>query len=186
MRPQLLPPSADACPVCAVEHEPSAPHNAQSLYYQMRFQGLHGRWPTWADAVAHCDERTRGLWRAALRDRGAWSEPLPGVDVIAEPLAESLHQLVAVGSEPVTVRMSDVSPASQPGESEVDALLIAWRGYRVACYGDQQLGATQERECRQAFLSGVHWRNELGSASLGCDPDAMRDALRKLLTEGGE
>lgn len=103
MSMQLLPPPKDSCPVCAFAHESSAPHNAQTMYYRMRFYGARGRWPTWADAIAHCDERTRGLWRAALRDRGAWSEPPPGVDVIAEPLAESLHQLVEVGSGSIVV-----------------------------------------------------------------------------------
>lgn len=103
MNMQLLPPSDDKCPVCAVEHEPSEPHNAQSLYYQMRFHGLHGRWPTWADAIAHCDEWTREVWRAAMRNHGSWSAPPPGVDVIAEPVAESLHQLVELGSEPLVI-----------------------------------------------------------------------------------
>lgn len=180
----LLPPPEGSCPVCAVWHGPHAPHNAQSLYYQMRFNGLHGRSATWADAVAHCDERTRDAWRVELAKRGAWSEPLSDEAVIAEPVAESLHQMVAVGSGPVAVRMSDVSPVSQPGESEVDALLIAWRKYRMACYGDQQLGSQQERECRQAFLSGAHWLNERCGASLTHDPDAIRAALRKLLVGG--
>ena len=112
MSMQLLPPPPDVCPVCAVKHESTAPHNAQSLYYQMRFHGLHGRWPTWADAVAHCDARARDLWRVALTDRGAWSEPPRGVDVIAEPLAESLHQLVEVGSEPIVVAI----PSAEGGQ----------------------------------------------------------------------
>lgn len=100
---QLLPPAKDNCPVCAFAHAAEQPHNAATMYYQTRFQGLHGRWPTWADAIAHCDERIRVLWWAALQDRGLWTEPPSGVDVIAEPLAESLHQLVEVGAEPIVV-----------------------------------------------------------------------------------
>lgn len=184
MSMQLLPPSEDKCPVCAVEHEPTAPHNAQSLYYQMRFTGLHGRSATWADAVAHCDERTRDAWRVELVKRGAWSEPPPGVDVIAEPVAESLHQLVDVGSEPITARMPEPPGDDSPGETERDELLAAWREYRTACYGDQRLPTAQERECRQAFLSGIHWMNARCGASLAHDPDAVLAALRKLLVGG--
>lgn len=48
----LLPPPPGTCPICAVKHDPTWPHNAQSLYYQYRFYGIRGRWPTWADAAA--------------------------------------------------------------------------------------------------------------------------------------
>jgi hypothetical protein len=68
------------------------PHDAQSLYYQYRFYGVRGRWPTWADAVAHCAPEVQADWRAALEDRGAWSEPPNGEEPIADPPAESFHQ----------------------------------------------------------------------------------------------
>lgn len=71
----LLPCAKDVCQACAVDHKPEDPHNQQSLYYQYCFFGQHGRWPTWKDAIAHCDERTRQLWEHALRHRGCWSEP---------------------------------------------------------------------------------------------------------------
>lgn len=74
----IVPPPKDACQICAVKHPPDQPHNAQSLYYQMAFQGIVGRPPTWADAIAHCDERLRKAWQAALREKQAWTEPPAG------------------------------------------------------------------------------------------------------------
>ena len=73
---QLIPPHADACPVCAHRpaHREDEPHNLQSLYYQYAFYGEHGRWPTWADAMAHCSEDIRRTWETLLRERGAWNE----------------------------------------------------------------------------------------------------------------
>lgn len=58
------------CPLCAVAHEPGQPHNMDSLAYQYKFYDEHGRWPTWADAMAHCSEEVKGYWRAALEERG--------------------------------------------------------------------------------------------------------------------
>lgn len=89
----LLPPKAGTCPICATKHEPEMPHNCQSLYYQYRFYGIRGRWPTWADAVAHCEDRMRSHWERELRARGAWSEPAAG-EPIADPPAESVCQAV--------------------------------------------------------------------------------------------
>jgi hypothetical protein len=66
----LLPPAPDKCPACAVEHEPGEPHNLQSLFYQCWFHGQHGRWPTWADAMAHCDDETRAEWTRHLLAAG--------------------------------------------------------------------------------------------------------------------
>ena len=86
----LLPPAEGKCPVCAVEHAPELPHNAQSLYYQYRFYGVRGRWPTWADAVAHCEPELREAWKQELISRGAWTEPEG--DPIADPPAESINQ----------------------------------------------------------------------------------------------
>ena len=60
---------------CAIHHAPDQPHNAQTLQYQYTFYARHDRWPTWADAMAHCSKGTRELWEEALRERGAWSEP---------------------------------------------------------------------------------------------------------------
>lgn len=87
----LLPPREGTCPICAIAHEPEQPHNCQSLYYQYRFFGVRGRWPTWADAVAHCEPATREIWERELRSRNAWSEPEDG-EPIADPPAESFRQ----------------------------------------------------------------------------------------------
>lgn len=74
----VLPPPKGKCQICAVEHDPKQPHNAQSLYYQMTFNGIVGRSPTWADAVAHCDEPVRKTWELELRRIKAWTEPPAG------------------------------------------------------------------------------------------------------------
>lgn len=79
----LMRPPADRCHVCAVSHPPEDPHNADSMYYQMAFNGAVGRTPTWADAMAHCSERVRAVWRALLVERGAWTEPPTGEAPVA-------------------------------------------------------------------------------------------------------
>lgn len=71
----LMPAAEGTCPDCAVAHDPAMPHNAQSLFYQYRFCGEHNRWPTWADAIAHCSPELQADWKAALQERGAWTEP---------------------------------------------------------------------------------------------------------------
>ena len=58
------------CPMCAVVHDPVLPHNQQSLAYQYKFYDLHGRFPTWADAMAHCGEDIKEVWCKALAERG--------------------------------------------------------------------------------------------------------------------
>lgn len=75
---KVLAPARDKCQVCAVKHEPGEPHNAQSMYYIVTFNGMVGRAPTWADAVAHCAPDVKARWEAALRDKNAWTEPPPG------------------------------------------------------------------------------------------------------------
>lgn len=51
-----------SCPECATAHEPYMPHNRDSLYYQYQYYDKHGKWPTWADAMAHCSQRIKELW----------------------------------------------------------------------------------------------------------------------------
>lgn len=67
---QMLPAPPGVCEQCAVAHAPEAPHNAQSMHYQYRFFGRHGRWPTWGDALAHCTPELRKQWEDALLERG--------------------------------------------------------------------------------------------------------------------
>ena len=66
----LLPAKPGTCSECAVDHPAHYPHNRDSLYYQYRFYDQHGRWPTWADAMAHCDEQMKAFWREQLTARG--------------------------------------------------------------------------------------------------------------------
>ncbi len=67
---KLFPPAPDVCQACAVNHEPEAPHNQQSLYYQYHFYADHGRWPTWNDAMAHCPENIKKVVKEVLRKNG--------------------------------------------------------------------------------------------------------------------
>lgn len=66
----LLPCAKDVCQECAVKHDPSQPHNQQSLHYQYKFYGDHGRWPTWTDAMAHCSPEIKATWTHELRKCG--------------------------------------------------------------------------------------------------------------------
>lgn len=67
---KLLPPPPGSCPDCAVKHDPSHPHNAQSMHYQYSFYLAHQRFPTWIDAMAHCDETMKNHWTKALTEKG--------------------------------------------------------------------------------------------------------------------
>lgn len=67
---QILPPKPGVCKECAVQHSPNQPHNPDSLYYQMKFRQKHGRFPTWADAMAHCEEHVKKKWINMLADHG--------------------------------------------------------------------------------------------------------------------
>lgn len=69
----VMPPEdAQACQTCGRRHEPDQPHDATHLHYQYSFYAAHGRWPTWKDAIAHCDAPTREAWEAELRRLGHW------------------------------------------------------------------------------------------------------------------
>lgn len=50
----VAPPRPGVCKLCALPHPPGQPHNINSLYYQIRFWQVHGRFPTQADAEQHC------------------------------------------------------------------------------------------------------------------------------------
>lgn len=65
-----MPPKPGVCQECAVDHPPEAPHNRESLFYQYYFYNKHGRWPTWEDAMDHCDEETKARWIKELTKQG--------------------------------------------------------------------------------------------------------------------
>lgn len=67
---QIIPPRPGTCPECAVDHDRTMPHNRDSLYYQMRFRQRNGRFPTWADAMAHCSDMVKAYWTGELAKRG--------------------------------------------------------------------------------------------------------------------
>jgi hypothetical protein len=87
VKPKLLPPAEGKCRICAVDHPPEYPHNAQSLFYQTRFQLRYDRPGTWADAAAHCTEQMQAHWRAEMEKLGGvWTMPPDDVATIAEPI----------------------------------------------------------------------------------------------------
>jgi len=67
---RMLPPAADVCQTCAVNHPAAQPHNPQSLYYQFLFYADTGRFPTWKDAMAHCADEVKKKWIVALKAKG--------------------------------------------------------------------------------------------------------------------
>jgi hypothetical protein len=100
----VLPPPKDSCQICGRGHPPADPHNAQSFYYQTVFHSQVGRLPTWADAMAHCDDATRKAWEGELRSGGHWTEPPTGErpvkhhgveDVtVAKPIEDAFRQAI--------------------------------------------------------------------------------------------
>jgi hypothetical protein len=73
------------CRECAWHHKPQEPHNAESIIFQLNFIDEHGRVPSWNDALAHCDDKTKRTWIAAIAD---WypdpDAPMPGFFVQKE------------------------------------------------------------------------------------------------------
>jgi hypothetical protein len=63
---RMLPGPPGSCEWCHTEHERDQPHNRDSLPYQMKFNAIHGRWPTWTDAMSHCESDVRKMWRDGL------------------------------------------------------------------------------------------------------------------------
>jgi hypothetical protein len=63
---RMLPGPKESCEWCHVVHDPKEPHNQQSLSYHMKFHAIKGRYPTWTDAMAHCSEEVREMWKEEL------------------------------------------------------------------------------------------------------------------------
>lgn len=70
------------CPMCAVKHDPRMPHNRDSLTYQYKFYDQHGRFPSWADAMEHCDPEVKEAWTQALEAKGVKVQQNPEVDTL--------------------------------------------------------------------------------------------------------
>lgn len=65
------------CLMCGVAHAPEMPHNQQSLTYQYKFYDQYGRFPSWADAMAHCPEEVKAYWKKELEKRGYDVDHIP-------------------------------------------------------------------------------------------------------------
>lgn len=52
--------------------------DATSLRYQYSFFAEYNRFPTWADALAHCEPEVRERWFQTLAERGVPLEALMG------------------------------------------------------------------------------------------------------------
>lgn len=63
-------PVPGTCPVCATVHDKHEPHDLNSLYYQNQFFKAHKRFPTWADALHHCDPMMKAMWCEKLKKAG--------------------------------------------------------------------------------------------------------------------
>ena len=63
-------PVPGTCPVCATVHDKAEPHDLNSLYYQNQFFKTHRMFPTWADALCHCDSAMKTMWREKLKRAG--------------------------------------------------------------------------------------------------------------------
>ena len=67
---KVVPTSPGSCPICATRHDPQEPHDRDSLYYQNWFRKRYKRFPTWEDAMSHCDEKTKRGYIRKLARRG--------------------------------------------------------------------------------------------------------------------
>lgn len=63
----------------------------------------------------------------------------------------------------------------------VKEIEAAFAEYLVACYSDSSLSRPQAKEVRQAFLSGIHWRD-----TEALSPGECEGAIRSMLDLGGE
>ena len=71
---RITAPIPGSCPVCASFHEKTEPHDLNSLYYQNKFFKVYKRFPTWADAMYHCDPHTKAMWTEKLKEAGVTVE----------------------------------------------------------------------------------------------------------------
>lgn len=71
---RITAPTPGTCPVCASRHDRRDPHDRDSLYYQNRFYKKHKRFPTWEDAMSHCDAATQAAFREKLKKQGIITE----------------------------------------------------------------------------------------------------------------
>lgn len=66
----LLPPRKDVCQECAVKHDPTQPHAADSLYYGVKYKMEKNQEPSWLTAMAHCSDEIKKIWTEELTNIG--------------------------------------------------------------------------------------------------------------------
>jgi len=67
---KMMPTRHGTCPECGIAHPKEYPHKQNSLAYQYSFYNDHGRFPTWEDALSHCDEEMKAKWIKSLKELG--------------------------------------------------------------------------------------------------------------------
>lgn len=78
----LLPTKPGVCPECGVDHPAEQPHNRDTLLYQYTFYDKHGRFPSWADAMEHCEADVKACWVRELKARGVEVGEAPEVEYV--------------------------------------------------------------------------------------------------------
>lgn len=66
----LLPPSPGLCQTCAVDHDPTQPHNPDSFYWRTARHMAGEEPPTWDDALAHVSDEVHDWWAEQLAPHG--------------------------------------------------------------------------------------------------------------------
>lgn len=115
----IMPPRPGVCPVCAAEHSEIEPHNAGSLYYQMKFRQRNGVFPNWGDAMRHCPKDVQEAWKSRLLEHGVAEE-----DLVAHRFyPESLDmEITAEGKVTPEQREQLLRRPERPGEDETRAV----------------------------------------------------------------
>lgn len=86
----IIPPLSGSCPVCAIKHDSAMPHHRDSLYYQMRFYQKFGRFATWADAMAHCDDHIKAVCTGLIAEKNVSVTGLAGLRTCPEVTGNGL------------------------------------------------------------------------------------------------
>lgn len=178
MNATLLPPAKGSCPACGHDHPPEQPHNVESMYYQYRFYGLRQRWPTWADAVAHCSDHVREHWQTELTRMKRWTEPEAG-EPIADPPGESIAQPVDM-SDVMKMRVVPLhqTPEQQAADRErIKQILLI---INLDCSDEQ---AAKLHELVGPLPQGDHEVMNALSDFISVDWDKMPDKLEPALRD---
>jgi hypothetical protein len=121
------------CEMCATAHKPEEPHNQQSLPWQYQFANKHGRWPTWADAIAHCPPEAQAKYKAFLVGKGVWSEPKENL----KPEEQAAHTLMGshLPSNKPTMEPGNIAPVTTVKIEDPPTVKVGqiWQGMDKRC-----------------------------------------------------